>query len=101
MNIRVLILSAYDDLPFVQAAFKAGADGYMIKTAEPAEIVDAVFKIERGEKVFSSDVRQIIEDQHMLPRDLDRPLLIHPGTGSADPGCGGILQQTDREQVGA
>ena len=75
MNIRVMILSAYDDLPFVQAAFKAGADGYMIKTAEPAEIVDAVFKIKSGEKVFSSDVRQIIEDQHMLPRDLDRPLL--------------------------
>ncbi len=75
LDIRVLILSAYDDIPFVQAAVNAGADGYMIKTAEPAEIVDAVFRIQRGEKVFSSDVKQTMENQHMLRRELDRPLL--------------------------
>jgi two-component system, NarL family, response regulator LiaR len=75
LDIRVLILSAYDDIPFVQAAVNAGADGYMIKTAEPAEIVDAVFRIQRGEKVFSSDVKQTMENQHLLRRELDRPLL--------------------------
>ena len=54
LKIRVMILSAYDDIPFVQAALKAGADGYMIKTADPAEIVGAVFKILQGKKIFSN-----------------------------------------------
>lgn len=75
LNIRVLILSAYDDIPFVQAAVKAGADGYVVKTAEPSEIVDAVFRIQRDEKVFSSDVRQTLDEHHMLTRELDKSLL--------------------------
>jgi DNA-binding NarL/FixJ family response regulator len=74
-NIRVMILSAYDDIPFVQAALKAGADGYMIKTADPAEIVDAVFEILHGKKVFSAGVHQTLEEQNMLPGELNRPVI--------------------------
>lgn len=75
MNVRVLMISAYDDIPFVQAAIKAGADGYIIKTAEPKEIVDAIFRIHRGERVFSAEVLHSIEDQRILPGELDKTLL--------------------------
>jgi len=75
LNIRVMILSAYDDIPFVQAAVKAGADGYMIKTADPTEIVDMVFRIFRGEKYFSADVNELLSDQQMLAEELNRTIL--------------------------
>ena len=75
LNIHVMILSAYDDIPFVQAAVKAGADGYVIKTADPAEIIEAVYKIQRGEKVFSPGIHQTLEEQQMLPRELNRTVL--------------------------
>ena len=42
LSIGILVLTAYDDEPFVQAVLQAGANGYVLKTAEPQEIVDAV-----------------------------------------------------------
>ncbi len=35
----VLILTAYDDDPYVMAVLQAGANGYVLKTASPAEII--------------------------------------------------------------
>jgi DNA-binding NarL/FixJ family response regulator len=42
LSIGVLVLTAYDDEPYVQAVLKAGANGYVLKTAEPQDIVQAV-----------------------------------------------------------
>ncbi len=72
---RVLILSAYDDIPFVQAAVKAGADGYVIKTADPAEIIEAVFRVQRGEKVFSQSIIQSLDENNRAPKDLNKAVL--------------------------
>jgi DNA-binding NarL/FixJ family response regulator len=41
-EVRVLVLSAYDDEPYVFGLLDAGAAGYMLKTAESSEIVRAV-----------------------------------------------------------
>src|SRR5689334_8925039 len=38
LPVRVLILTAYDDDPFVVAAMQAGANGYVLKNAEAEEI---------------------------------------------------------------
>ena len=39
LSIGVLVLTAFDDEPYVQAVLQAGANGYVLKTAEPQEIV--------------------------------------------------------------
>ena len=72
---KVIILSAYDDIPFVQAAIKAGADGYVIKTADPSEIVEAVFKVQNGEKVFSQEIIQILEEKNRTTKDFNKHVL--------------------------
>lgn len=72
---KVLILSAYDDLPFIRAAIKAGADGYMVKTADPAEIIHAIHRVCRGEKAYSADVLKTLEERLMIPDELDRELV--------------------------
>ncbi|MBK9055044.1 MAG: response regulator transcription factor [Chloroflexi bacterium] len=41
-NVGVVVLTAYDDDPCVVAVLQAGANGYVLKTAAPAEIVQAV-----------------------------------------------------------
>jgi DNA-binding NarL/FixJ family response regulator len=46
---NVLVLTSYSDKERVLAALDAGATGYLLKDAEPAEIVEAVRAASRGE----------------------------------------------------
>jgi DNA-binding NarL/FixJ family response regulator len=50
---RVLILTAYDDDPYIFAALQAGASGYLLKTASPAELVQAVHALMADESALS------------------------------------------------
>ena len=50
---RVLVLSASGEDADVLAAVKAGATGYLVKSAGRDELLDAVAKTDRGEAVFS------------------------------------------------
>jgi DNA-binding NarL/FixJ family response regulator len=57
---RVLILSMHDHPEYVLEAVRAGADGYVLKNAAPAEFRRAILAIARGETVFTGDiVRQL------------------------------------------
>ena len=38
-DVGILILTAYDDDPYVLAVLQAGANGYVLKTATPADII--------------------------------------------------------------
>jgi DNA-binding NarL/FixJ family response regulator len=55
-EVRVLILTAYDDDPYVFALLEAGADGYVLKTASGEELVDAVRTVCRGESALSPEI---------------------------------------------
>jgi len=48
----VLILTAYDDDPYVLAALQAGANGYVLKTADAAEIVRSVHAVYEGKSAL-------------------------------------------------
>jgi DNA-binding NarL/FixJ family response regulator len=52
LHVGVLILTAYEDDPYIDAVLKAGANGYVLKTAAPAEIVRAVREVYRGKSVL-------------------------------------------------
>lgn len=52
----VLILTAYDDDPYVTAVLKAGANGYVLKTAAPVAIVQAVRDVHEGKSVLDPAV---------------------------------------------
>jgi DNA-binding NarL/FixJ family response regulator len=62
-NVRVLILSAYDDDPYIFALLQAGASGYILKTADSAEIVQAVRAVHRGESALDTAVTQKVVQQ--------------------------------------
>ena len=54
----ILVLTAYDDEPYVQAVLQAGANGYLLKTAEPKEIVRAVIDVFNGKSVLDNALAQ-------------------------------------------
>ncbi|MGC9469788.1 MAG: response regulator [Anaerolineae bacterium] len=65
---KVLVLTAYDDDPYIRALFRAGADGYVLKTARAKELVDAVRNVHHGLTALSPEVatkvvRQITESR--------------------------------------
>ena len=56
-TIGVLILTAYDDDPYVSAGLAAGANGYVLKTAAPDEMVQAVRDVFEGQRVLDPAIR--------------------------------------------
>lgn len=62
-QVRVLILTAYDDDPYVFALLHEGASGYLLKSADPDEFLDAVRKVYRGQSVLSSEVTDKVLQQ--------------------------------------
>ncbi len=55
-DVRVLILTSYDDDPYVFALLQAGADGYVLKTASGEELVRAVRTVYAGESALSPEI---------------------------------------------
>jgi len=52
LPVGVLILTAYEEDPYVAAVLKAGANGYVLKTAPPEELVAAVRDVYHGKSVL-------------------------------------------------
>ncbi|MCE1254307.1 MAG: response regulator transcription factor [Anaerolineae bacterium] len=58
ITIGILILTAYDDEPYVQAVLKAGANGYVLKTADPTEMAQNVRDVFHGKTVLDAILAQ-------------------------------------------
>ena len=55
-EVKVLILTAYDDDPYVFALLQAGADGYILKTSRAEEIIRAIRDVHAGHKALSPEI---------------------------------------------
>ncbi len=74
LPIGVLILTAYDDDPFVLAALQAGANGYVLKTAEAEEIVAAVQAVHRGQSALDPVIARKLMAHLASPASTARPV---------------------------
>jgi DNA-binding NarL/FixJ family response regulator len=50
--VGVLILTAYDDDPYVMAVLQAGANGYVLKTAKADELIQSVRDVNEGKSAL-------------------------------------------------
>jgi DNA-binding NarL/FixJ family response regulator len=55
-QVRVLILTAYDDDPYVFAALRAGADGFLLKTAPSSDLLRAVKELAAGKSFLDTQI---------------------------------------------
>ena len=68
-KVGVLILTAFDDDPYVLAVLQAGANGYVLKTASPADIIQAVRDVYAGKSVLDAAVTQKLMAQLSHPKE--------------------------------
>lgn len=74
---RILVLSMHDDPIFAMRALEAGADGYVSKNAPPAQILEALARLAKGQSYVGEELAQQLavwnlrSRQHPL-RDLSR-----------------------------
>lgn len=100
----VLVLTAYDDEPYVRAVLRAGANGYVLKTASPDEIVHAVLEVAEGRDVLDPSmarrlITQAAETSQLLVEPLtERELeILHmTGKGLTNKAIGVLLHISDR-----
>jgi DNA-binding NarL/FixJ family response regulator len=65
LPVGVLVLTAYDDDPYVQAVLEAGANGYVLKNASSDEIVQAVHTVNEGQMALDPAVARKIVSRWM------------------------------------
>ncbi len=69
-NVKVLVVSGYADELLLRQALRSGANGYILKSAGPAELATAIRSVQRGEVYFSPDVFGILSEEMSRMRTL-------------------------------
>ena len=72
---RVLILTTFDLDEYAYAALNAGASGFLLKDAQPAELIAAIRTIARGDAVIAPRITRLLLDAFAghLPNDSPAP----------------------------
>jgi DNA-binding NarL/FixJ family response regulator len=73
---RIIILTTFDLDEYVYAALRAGASGFLLKDAQPAELLAAIRAVASGDAVVSPRVTRRLLSQHAHRL---------PATGSPEP----------------
>ncbi|MEP7196954.1 MAG: response regulator transcription factor [Saprospiraceae bacterium] len=59
-NVKILVLSMYNEESFVTEILKNGAIGYILKNTDRAELVKAIETVSNGESYYSKEVTEIL-----------------------------------------
>ncbi len=88
-GVKVIILTTFESDEYVYQAIRAGASGFLVKDTEPADLIQAVRVVARGDALLSPSVtRRLITDLATRP---ERP-------PSSDISGRALARLTDRER---
>jgi DNA-binding NarL/FixJ family response regulator len=72
---RVIVLTTFDLDEYVHAALRAGASGFLLKDAQPTDLLTAVHLVDRGESVLAPAlVRRLIATYVETPATAPQPV---------------------------
>jgi DNA-binding NarL/FixJ family response regulator len=57
---RVIVFTMHADPLFAAHAFRAGAAGYVSKTADPGELLEAITRVARGARYVEGEIAQVL-----------------------------------------
>jgi DNA-binding NarL/FixJ family response regulator len=67
-DVRVIILTTFEEDDYVFGGLAAGASGFLLKRAEPEELISAIHTVAAGEALLSPSVtRRVIEEMARQP----------------------------------
>jgi len=105
---KVLILTTFDRDDYVFDGLQAGASGFLLKNAEPDQLVDAVRAVGHGHALLAPEVtRRVIARMTAARGGRSTPVAGHARPGSSGAGlrgravearAGGLERLTDRER---
>ena len=81
---RIIVLTTFDADEYVFAALRAGASGFLLKDVRPADLVEAIRIVARGDALLAPTVTR---------RLLDRFAMELPDTDSAPPDLGELTER--------
>jgi DNA-binding NarL/FixJ family response regulator len=84
--VRVLVLTTFDLDSYVYAALRAGASGFLLKDARPADLLDAVRVVAAGEALLSPRATRLLVERFVAT----------PGPEAVPPDA--LAALTDRER---
>lgn len=107
-HVGILILTSYEDEPYIAAVLKAGANGYVLKTASPDEIVEAVRDVFQGKSVLDPNIISKVMAQISAPKptsvdpltDREMEILTLAAKGLTNKAIGSQLGISDRTVQG-
>jgi DNA-binding NarL/FixJ family response regulator len=71
---KVLVLTTFDTEETVYAALRAGASGFLLKTAPPARLTEAVRCVHAGEALLAPTITRRLIEEHLHRPEPDRAL---------------------------
>ncbi|GAA1972432.1 response regulator [Kitasatospora viridis] len=86
---KVLILTTFDLDEYAFAGLRAGASGFLLKNAQPAELLSAVRSVAAGDAVVAPRITRLLLDQFAAEL---------PADGSADRSRSAVESLTARER---
>ena len=102
----VIILTSYGDQAYVRQALEAGADGYLLKSTPPEQLITAIRNTHRGRRQLSpelldsvlGDLAGLAREQTRRDADLseeDREILRRAGEGATNREIGVTLGRSE------
>ncbi|PZG47352.1 DNA-binding response regulator [Spongiactinospora gelatinilytica] len=82
-SVKVIVLTMFELDEYVRTALQAGASGFLLKDSHPAQLLDAIRRVHRGESLFAPSVLTRLIEAYLARPTGERP--------------GGLAALTERE----
>lgn len=84
-HVKILALTMYTNEEYIEQVLQAGASGYVVKQAAPAELISAIQAVYRGDSFLSPSVSKTLIEEYLK----------HANQGAPS---GHLAELTDRER---
>ena len=74
-TIKILLLTTFKDSEYIRSAIKYGAEGYVLKTSSPENIIESIKTVYRGNVVFEKEVVNAISEMMAEEKKLSKESL--------------------------
>lgn len=92
-TLKILVLSMHEGAGHITQALRSGAQGYLTKYCEPADVIDGIRRVAAGKRVFSPEIAQILAREaidgdgalaHLTPREFEVLRMLAHGDSAND-----------------